>query len=80
MSLRFICPHCRVSVDPAAMEVSQSESAEFRVCPACDTPVLLALRCEPNGQPPASAGTCMPSGVGVAHRGADLHNSSKTPA
>lgn len=44
MSLRFICPHCRVSVDPAALELSQSDCAEFRVCPHCDTPVLLGAR------------------------------------
>jgi len=44
MSLRFICPHCRVAVDPAAMELSCGGSVEFRVCPCCDTPVALAAR------------------------------------
>ena len=44
MSLRFICPHCRVAVDPAAMEVSYSECVDLRVCPCCDTPVVLGAR------------------------------------
>lgn len=44
MPLRFICPHCHASVDPLAMERACSELAEYRVCPVCDEPVLVALR------------------------------------
>lgn len=43
MGFRFICPHCRVALDPAAMEVSHAERSEFRVCPCCDSPVVLAV-------------------------------------
>lgn len=63
MSLRFICPHCRVSVDPAAMELSQSDSGEFRVCPHCDTPVLLGARSDPVAQHPDPGGRCPAVGI-----------------
>lgn len=45
MSFRYICPYCRVPIDPAAMELSSCECADLRVCPNCDSPVVLAMRC-----------------------------------
>lgn len=80
MSLRFICPYCRVSVDPAAMELSQSDCGEFRVCPYCDTPVLLGMRSEPDPQHPAPGGGSLPSGFADASGGADQRDSSKAAA
>lgn len=44
MSFRYICPYCHVPVDPAAMELSSCECADLRVCPNCDSPVVLAMR------------------------------------
>lgn len=44
MSFRFICPHCRVAIDPDAMETSCGEGTEFRVCPCCDSPVPVFSR------------------------------------
>ena len=80
MSFRFICPHCRVSVDPAALELSQSDCAEFRVCPHCDTPVLLGARGEPDAQHPEPAGGALPSGLEVASGGTDQRDPSKAAA
>lgn len=80
MNLRFICPHCRVSVDPAALELSQSDCAEFRVCPHCDTPVLLGARGEPDAQCPNPGGGSLPSGFEVASSGADQRDSRKAAA
>lgn len=80
MSLRFICPHCRVSVDPAALEVSQSDCGEFRVCPHCDTPVLLGALGEPDVPHPDPHGGALPSGFAVTRGGADQCDSSKAAA
>lgn len=80
MSLRFICPYCRVSVDPAAMELSQSDRAEMRVCPYCDTPVLLGARGEPDAQHPDTGGGSLPSGFEAANCGAEQCDSSKAAA
>jgi hypothetical protein len=70
MNLRFICPHCRVSVDPAALELSRSDGSEFRVCPHCDTPVLLA----------APTGGALSPGLDVASDGVDQRNLSGAAA
>lgn len=80
MSLRFICPHCRVSVDPAALELSRSDCGEFCVCPLCDTPVLLGARREPDAQHPDPHGGSLPSGFADAGGGADQRDSSKAAA
>lgn len=80
MNFRFICPHCRVSVDPAALELSQSDCGEFHVCPHCDTPVLLGARSDPDAQHPAPRGGSLPSGLEVASGGADQRDSSKAAA
>ena len=80
MSFRFICPHCRISVDPAALELSQSDCAEFRVCPHCDTPVLLGTRGEPDAQRRDPHASSLPSGFAVASDGADQYDSSKAAA
>ena len=36
----IICPHCHTPVDPAAMDAARSPLGEWRICPACDEPVL----------------------------------------
>ena len=40
-STRFLCPLCHASVDPAAMDSAGDERIDLRVCPECDSPVLL---------------------------------------
>jgi len=80
MSLRFICPHCRVAVDPAAMEVSRSERAELRVCPYCDTPVVLAVRADQEAQTPGLSAGSLPSTQGIAGGDVDQRDSSEAAA
>jgi len=80
MSLRFICPHCRVAVDPAAMEVSRSERAEPRVCPCCDTPVVLAVRGDAVAQAPDLNAGSLRSTQGIASGGVDQRDSSEAAA
>ena len=80
MTLRFICPHCRVSVDPAALELSRSDGAEFHVCPHCDTPVMLAAPAGPGAQHAAPAGGALPPGLDVASDGVDQRNLSGAAA
>ena len=41
MITRFICPHCRQSIDPCTLEVADGANAQYRICPACDAPVVL---------------------------------------
>jgi uncharacterized protein YbaR (Trm112 family) len=41
MIARFVCPYCRASLDPAAMDIGCNERIDLRICPVCDTPVLL---------------------------------------
>lgn len=36
----IICPHCHAPVDPAAMDTARSAMGAWRICPACDEPVL----------------------------------------
>lgn len=43
MTARFICPHCRSSVNPLAMERACSDLVEYRICPNCDEPVFFAV-------------------------------------
>ena len=80
MSPRFICPHCRVAVDPAAMEVSHSECAELRVCPYCDTPVVLAVRGDAIAQAPDLSAGSLRSTQGIASRGVDQRDPSEAAA
>ena len=40
---RFICPHCHSPIDPLAMDAASNGRAEYRICPVCDGPVVLAL-------------------------------------
>jgi hypothetical protein len=40
---RFICPHCHSPIDPLAMDAASDAGAEYRICPACDRPIVLAL-------------------------------------
>ena len=40
---RFVCPHCHSPIDPLAMDAASNGGAEYRICPACDGPVVLAL-------------------------------------
>ena len=42
MSPVFICPHCHIPVDPSLMERAFSANAEYRICPECDEPVVVA--------------------------------------
>ena len=39
---RFICPHCHHSIDPCTFEVADGANAQYRICPACDAPVVLS--------------------------------------
>ena len=43
MITRFICPHCHQSIDPFTLEVADSTNAQYRVCPACDEPIVLSV-------------------------------------
>ena len=80
MSLRFICPHCRVAVEPAAMEVSRSECAELRVCPYCDTPVVLTVRADQEAQPPDLSAGSLLSTQWIAGGDVDQRDSSEAAA
>ena len=42
MITRFICPHCHQSIDPHTLEVADGANAQYRICPACDAPVVLS--------------------------------------
>ena len=42
MTPRFICPHCHQSIDPHTLEVADDANTQYRVCPACDEPVVLS--------------------------------------
>ena len=50
---RFLCPYCRASLDPAAMDIGCNERIDLRICPACDAPVLLGQRAGATGEPAA---------------------------
>jgi len=39
---RFICPHCHQSIDPDTLEVADGSNAQYRICPACDAPIVLS--------------------------------------
>lgn len=80
MNLRFICPHCRVSFDPAALELSCSDGAEFHVCPHCDTPVMLAAPSGTGAQHPGPTGGALSPGLDVASDGGDQRNLSGAAA
>ena len=59
MTTRFICPHCHNPIDPLALEVADSASAQYRICPECDEPIVVSvIREEPEEAlpPPAIAG------------------------
>ena len=80
MSFRFICPHCRVAVDPAAMEVSFGQWAEFRVCPCCDSPVVLAVRGGQEAERIAPGAGSVKSLLEPGSDCASRHNPQQTPA
>lgn len=42
--LRFNCPHCHASVDPASMDSASSDLADYRICPVCDEAVVVGMR------------------------------------
>ena len=42
MTPRIICPHCHSPIDPQTLDYASSDSAQFRICPACDEPIVLA--------------------------------------
>ena len=70
MPTRIICPHCHSPIDPQTMDPACSADAQFRICPDCDEPVVLALTSTFNDQHPTStvilfsrafiAGNCTP--------------------
>jgi hypothetical protein len=41
MHLRFICPHCHISIDPQTMEAGDGLGGRYRFCPDCDQPILV---------------------------------------
>ncbi|HRQ48318.1 MAG TPA: hypothetical protein PK725_15290, partial [Rhodocyclaceae bacterium] len=41
---RFNCPHCHASVEPESMDSASSDLADYRICPVCDEPVVVAMR------------------------------------
>ena len=41
MLARFLCPHCHASLDPETLDIGCCDRADLRICPACDTPVIL---------------------------------------
>ena len=50
---RIICPHCHSPIDPHTLDYATSEKAQFRICPACDEPIVLALTLAIADLPPA---------------------------
>jgi hypothetical protein len=62
------------------MEVSQSERAELRVCPYCDTPVVLAVRADQEAQTPGLSAGSLPSTQGIAGGDVDQRDSSEAAA
>lgn len=36
MLLRFLCPHCRVSLDPRDVETGADGVNDYHICPECD--------------------------------------------
>lgn len=42
MNRRIICPYCHSPVDPYRMEEGACGSAQYRICPECDEPVVFA--------------------------------------
>lgn len=53
MTPRIICPHCHRPIDPQTLDYASSNSAQFRICPACDEPIVLALTLAITELPPA---------------------------
>ena len=41
MALRIICPHCHAAIDPLTLEAAFSAQAHYRICPECDTAIVL---------------------------------------
>ena len=46
-SPRFICPHCRSSLDPAVLDEAVCGATRYRICPECDGAVALTDGAEP---------------------------------
>jgi hypothetical protein len=51
MNRRIICPHCHCPIDPLILEVAVSAKAQYRICPECDEPIVLAVDREDDGLP-----------------------------
>ena len=43
MTCRIICPYCHCAVDPLTLEAAVSAHAEYRICPECDTAIVVSL-------------------------------------
>ena len=41
MALRIICPHCHAAIDPLTLEAAFSAQAHYRICPECDTAIVV---------------------------------------
>ena len=57
MTPRIICPNCHSPIDPQTLEYAASDSVQFRICPACDEPIVLALTLAIAEPPPAPSVT-----------------------
>ena len=53
----ILCPHCHTPVDPAAMDTARSSMGAWRICPACDEPMLF----EPAPKEPAGVAREVPA-------------------
>ena len=50
MPPRFICPYCHNSLDPLTLETADSAEAQYRICPECDSPIVLSVNSEDAGE------------------------------
>ena len=41
MTPRIICPHCHCAIDPLTLEAAVSAQAQYRICPECDSPIVV---------------------------------------
>ncbi len=44
MPFRYRCPHCHTTHDPSTLETGVCASADLRICPVCDSPIVAAVR------------------------------------
>ena len=47
MFSRFLCPHCRCSIDPRRVEAGADGANEYRICPECDEAFVVVSRSAP---------------------------------